>query len=335
MRDDEGLRRMRAEMARQCADALATFGEVAEAAAVAARSARSTGSVALCAMGGSHHVNAVVAPLYRDAGLEACAWTASDLLLSPLPPTPRTMLIASQSGRSGEIVQMLERPAGEERRFGLTLDGDSPLARASEAALVGRGGPEQAFAATRSITLTLAMHGAILDALGMPQAALRAVFHADAPPPIAAADDALASCDAVIFAGYGAMAGVACSAALSMMELARLPALGFEGGQFRHGPFEVLRPGLGIVLFRSAGADGALVGPLAAAAVGAGCSTIVVDASGRGPLDDGLTIRLPANEGLAAAASMLLALQPLNIAVACRRVAKDVGTPLRTSKVTV
>jgi hypothetical protein len=32
---------------------------------------------------------------------------------------------------------------------------------------------------------------------------------------------------------------------------------------------------------------------------------------------------------------MMLAFQPLNIAVACRGIAAGVGTPLRTSKVTV
>ena len=44
---------------------------------------------------------------------------------------------------------------------------------------------------------------------------------------------------------------------------------------------------------------------------------------------------LPQATGLAAAAHMLLAFQPLNIAAACRRIAAGVGSPLRTSKVTV
>ena len=335
MQEHEGLRRMQAEMARQCADAIATFSEAEQAGAAAARSLRDTGSAMLVAMGGSQHVNAIAAPLYRQRGLDARAWVASELLSAPPPAARRTVLIASQSGRSGEIVELLERPAEGAERFALTLDGASPLAKASTAALVAHGGPEQAFAATRSITLTLAMHGLILDALGLSQAPLRAVFAADAPPDMTAADTALTGCDVVIFAGYGVMAGVASSAALSMMELARVPTIGFEGGQFRHGPFEVLRPGLGIVLFRSAGPDGALVAPLAAATQDAGCTTIILDASGEAPLSDGLTVPLPRNEGLAAAASMLLALQHLNIAVALRRVSTDVGTPLRTSKVTV
>lgn len=200
---------------------------------------------------------------------------------------------------------------------------------------MAHGGAEQAFAATRSIILTIAMHGAILEALGAPMGALRAVFEKADVPAIDAVDQALAPCEAVIFAGYGAMAGVAGSAALSMMELARVVTIGFEGGQFRHGPFEVLRPGLAIVLLRSAGPDGELVGALAEATLDAGCPTVVLDASGQPAIAGTTTVALPVDGGIAAAASMLLALQPLNIAVALRRVEGDVGTPLRTSKVTI
>lgn len=335
MTEHQGLLKMQAEMARQCPNALETLDRNREAAALAAASIRSTGAVALVAMGGSHHVNTIVAPLYRSLGIDARAWVGSELLSAPLPTASRSVLIASQSGRSGEIVELLATPAGQDERFALTLDGESPLAQACRAVLVADGGPEQAFAATRSITLTLAMHGAILAELGIDTVPLRRAFETDVTPPIDAADAALTGCDAVIFAGYGVMAGVAASGALSMMELARVPTIGFEGGQFRHGPFEVLRPGLGIVLFRPAGQDGALVAGLAAASVEAGCRVIVLDASCESVLTNTTTVMLPKAQGLAAAAAMLLALQPLNIAVARRTATGDVGTPVRTSKVTV
>jgi fructoselysine-6-P-deglycase FrlB-like protein len=38
----------------------------------------------------------------------------------------------------------------------------------------------------------------------------------------------------------GAMQGTADAAAFSFMELARIPVLGLEAGQFRHGPFEMI-----------------------------------------------------------------------------------------------
>jgi fructoselysine-6-P-deglycase FrlB-like protein len=289
----------------------------------------------LYAMGGSHYVNAVVEPLYRDCGIDCRALLASDVLMAPLPDAPRTALIVSQSGESGEIVDLLARPAGAEERYGLTLNAGSTLGTGTRGTLIAAGGPEYAFAATRSIILTIALHATVLEALGHPQHALRAAFASARPAEIAAVGDALAVCDVVVFVGRHAMSGVAQSGALSMMELARVPTIGLEAGQFRHGPYEMLRPGLGIVLLRSAGADGAGIASIAASTVAAGCATVVFDASGEAALPGCVTLPLPRAVGLAAAAQMLLAFQPLNIAVACRRIAEGVGTPLRTSKVTV
>jgi fructoselysine-6-P-deglycase FrlB-like protein len=334
MRDDEGLQLMRAEMARECADALATMDGNRTAAGEVAESLRRTARLVLYAMGGSHYVNAVAEPLYRDAGIDCRAVLASDALMAPLPEGPRTALIASQSGESGEIVELLARPAGAEERYGLTLNADSTLGTGTRGTLLAAGGPELAFAATRSIILTIALHAAVLETLGQPQDALRAVFASGTVPDISAVDSALAPCDVVIFVGRHAMSGVAQSGALSMMELARIPTIGLEAGQFRHGPYEMLRPGLGVVLLRSAGPDSASIPPIAASTVAAGCATVVFDASGAAALPGCVTVTLPPAVGLAAAAQMLLAFQPLNIAVACRRIAEHVGTPLRTSKVT-
>jgi fructoselysine-6-P-deglycase FrlB-like protein len=335
MRDDEGLQLMRAEMARECADALASMDGNRAVAARIVESIRRTGRLVLYAMGGSHYVNAVVEPLYRDCGIDCRAMLASDALMAPLPDRPRTALIASQSGESGEIVELLATDAGAEERYGLTLNAESTLGTRTRGTLLAAGGPELAFAATRSIILTIALHAAVLDALGQPQGALRAAFAAGRLVDIGAADAALTSCDVVVFVGRHAMSGVAQSGALSMMELARVPTIGLEAAQFRHGPYEVLRPGVGVVLLRSAGPDSESIPPIALSTIAAGCATVVFDASGEAALPGCVTIALPQARGLAAAAHMLLAFQPLNIAVACRRIAERVGTPLRTTKVTV
>jgi fructoselysine-6-P-deglycase FrlB-like protein len=335
MRDDEGLHLMRAEMARECADALATMDGNRAVAGQVVESLRRTGRLVLYAMGGSHYVNALAEPLYRDCGIDCRAMLASDALMAPLPDAPRTALIVSQSGESGEIVELLARPAGAEERYGLTLNAGSPLGTGTRGTLLAAGGPELAFAATRSIILTVALHAAVMEALGQPQDALRAVLASGTSAAINAVEAVLAVCDLVVFVGRHAMSGVAQSGALSMMELARIPTIGLEAGQFRHGPYEVLRPGVGVVLLRSAGPDGASIPPIARSTIEAGCATVVFDASGEAALPGCCTIALPRAVGLTAAAHMLLAFQPLNIAVACRRIAEHVGTPLRTTKVTV
>jgi fructoselysine-6-P-deglycase FrlB-like protein len=253
--------------------------------------------------------------------------------MAPLPQAPRAALIASQSGESGEIVELLSHPAGKEARFALTLNPGSTLGRSTQGALIGLGGPEHAFAATRSIVLTMALHGAVLEALGQKQDALRALL-AD-PPAVAieAVERAVAGCDTFAFAGRHVMQGVAQSGALGLMELARAPTIGFEGGQFRHGPYEFLRPGIAVLLLRSAGPDRDAIAPIVEACVAAGCSTVLLDAGGGATVLGCTHVALPTGIGLAAAMSVLLTLQRLTIALG--RVGAGAGTPLRTTKVTV
>lgn len=334
MSNHSGLALMEIEMGRQCADALQTLNDPGGAVSEIVGSLKQTGRLILYAMGGSQHVNRIVEPLYRELGIDARSMIASEQLLAPMPDVARTALIASQSGESGEIKQLLATPVGQEQRFGLTLEANSTLARSVRGSIVAAGGTEHAFAATRSIVLTLAMHAAVLEALGASQGALKAVLAEDRAPDMNAVADYVKACDVFVFAGWHVMQGTAESAALSMMELARVPAIGFEGGQFRHGPFEFLRPGLAITLLRSSGPDKALAAPVAETAVQAGCSVVLLDTSGE-PAPVGCQhVVLPTNQGLAASVSVILALQRLNISLAKHHIPNGIGTPRFTSKVT-
>lgn len=335
MTEHEGLRLMAIEMGRQCNDALATMNGAAARAAQMAAAMRETGRLVLYGIGGSYYVNRMVEPLYREAGIECRAMSPSEALVSPLPLARRVALFVSQSGESGEIVDLLKTDPGKDIRFGLTLNETSTLGTQAEAVIVAAGGPENAFAATRSIVLTMAMHAAILDALGQPQHALREVLAQGDTIDLSAFAEPLAACDALVFAGRHVQQGMAESAALSMMELARVTAIGLESGQFRHGPFEFLRPGIGVILFRSAGPDAASIPSIAKTCVDAGCTTLVLDASGDAVGGTMQTVTFPTRSGIAAAMQYILSLQVLNIAVARMTVAGDVGTPRLTSKVTV
>jgi fructoselysine-6-P-deglycase FrlB-like protein len=331
----EGLRLMATEMEKQCLDALATLDACETPAREIGNFIGERRRLVLYGIGGSHYVNRIVEPLYREAGIECRGMSPSEALMAPLPPADRVALFVSQSGESGEIVELLSMPTERDRRFGLTLNGDSTLARNVDLAIVAAGGPENAFAATRSIILTIAMHGAILERLGMDIGRLRAVFTSARSADMSGAEAFLRDADVTVFAGRHVMQGVAQSAALSLMELARVPAVGLESGQFRHGAFEFLRPGVGVVLLRSAGPDFSSIAPIARTCVEAGCRTVIVDTSGE-PVPDGcLCVSLPRNGGLAAAASILLTLQHFNITLARQNLLEGIGTPRFTSKVTV
>lgn len=327
-----GLDLLRAEMARQHADARASLAGNPEVAARAAAAMRETGAALLLGMGASHAVNRVAEAMYREAGIAAQAMPVSEALYAPLPPRPRAVLLTSQSGGSGEVLRYLGTAPGEERRFGLTLDAASPLGRAVPC-LIGAGGAERAFAGTRSLTVTLALHAAVAGALGLDTAAADAVLAAPPALDVTQAVAALSKAGCVVFSGRGALQGVAEAAALGVQELARLPALALEGGQFRHGPLELLGPSVGVVLLRAGGPAAALAGKLAAACRAAASPVVVFDASGEAPLGDVLTLRLPPLSGFAAAFAVLPALQALIVGVASARVAR-VGEPLRSTKVT-
>jgi fructoselysine-6-P-deglycase FrlB-like protein len=327
-----GLELLEAEMGRQHADALASFEGARARAAEIAESLRQTGRLLLIGMGGSHYVNRAVEPVYRALGIDATAITASELLAAPLPERRRTAILTSQSGASGEIIQLLALSQQGETRFGITLEGASPLA-SKVPCLLGAGGSERAFAATRSLLICLALHAAVAAALGADQSEALAELRRPTLRPVKDALESLAPRSAFVLSGRGALAGLAEAGALCLMELGRMPTLGMEGGQFRHGPLEILSPSLGVILLRGPGEDRAAAQRLVTTCVGAGTAPVVFDLGAEAPLEGALTVEFPPLRGLAAAFAMLPSLQRLLIDLAARHVPR-VGEALRTSKVT-
>ena len=326
-----GLIAIEAEMERQAADAAASFADAGPRAAEVAHSLRRTGRCVLLGMGASHAVNRAVEPLYRGLGIDALALPVSEQLGQGVPLAGKTVLVASQSGESAEVIRWLDTArAGEV--FGLTLDPASALA-ANVPSLVGAGGAELAFAATRSLTVTLALHLAVMSALGMDAgAALARLGAADPLPDAAGAAGTLADVATVVCSARR-LQGVAEAAALGLCELSRLPTFALEGGQLRHGPMEMMGPALGVVLFRAEEPDAGLVGGMAAAARDAGSPVVLFDASGAAPIPGIATLRLPSSAGMAAVFATLPVMQRFLLAFAAARVA-DVGTPRRSSKIT-
>jgi fructoselysine-6-P-deglycase FrlB-like protein len=327
-----GLDLLNLERARQHGDALSSFEAARVPAARIAESLGRTKRLLLIGMGGSHYVNRAVEPAYRAHGIDATAITASELLAAPLPDGARTAILTSQSGGSGEVLQLLDRAAGQEERFGITLEAGSALAQRIPA-LIGAGGTERAFAATRSLLICLALHAAVVAELGEDLALALAYLRKPLERPIDAALQALAEKKVIIVSGRGALAGLAEAGALCLMELGRLPVMAMEGGQFRHGPLEILDPAIGVILLRGPGEDVKLNRKLVATCRAAGATPVVFDLSGEAKLEGAATVEFPAASGFAAAFALLPSLQRLMIDLAGRHVPR-VGEPLRTTKVT-
>jgi fructoselysine-6-P-deglycase FrlB-like protein len=327
-----GLAAIDREMARQHADALASYKSAAETAATIAASLRATGRLLLLGMGGSHAVGRAVEPLYRTLGIDAIAVPLSEQLGQPLSLEGRTVLITSQSGESAEVLRWFaETSGGTKDTFGLTLEGGSSLAKAAPC-LVGAGGTELAFAATRSLTVSFALHLAILAALGEDTSASLVALNAPEANDIEEALSAFEEVVTVVTSGRQ-LQGLAEALALGLTELSRRPCFSLEGGQLRHGPMEMLGPEIGVVLFRGRDHTASLVTAMAVSAVETGAPVVLFDASGEEPVAGTVTIRFKPAAGMAAIFAMLPVAQRFMIAFADQRV-DNAGTPLRSTKIT-
>ncbi|MEP9373799.1 SIS domain-containing protein [Mesorhizobium sp. KR1-2] len=326
-----GLVAIEHEMARQNADSIASFEAAKPVAHKIAEALRATGRLLLLGMGGSHAVGRAVEPLYRDLGIDAVAVPLSEQLGQPLPLSGRTILVTSQSGESAEVLRWFAEAGVPDHTFGLTLDGNSTLAK-TVPCLAGVGGNEKAFAATRSLTISFALHLAVLAELGADPTQALEVLAKTSTVSIDAAAASLANVTAIVTSGRRTQ-GVAEAIALGLTELSRVPCFSLEGGQLRHGPMEMLGQDVGVVLFRAADATSELVARMAASAGQAGSPVVVFDASGEAPVAGTETVKIDAASGAAAIFALLPAAQRFMLAFASQRVA-DVGTPVRSSKIT-
>lgn len=319
------------EMARQSDDAIASFEGAGAQATSVAQAIQSTGRLLMLGMGASHAAARIVEPLYRGLGIDAVALPLSEQIAAPLETVDRTVILTSQSGESAEIGRWFESQAPRHNVFGMTLDGASLLAR-TVPSLVAAGGAETAFAATRSLTVTLALHLAVLARLDVdPNPALE-MLRTPPAPDVKPAVEAFAEVGAVVCSGR-LLQGVAEALALGLTELSRSPAFALEGGQFRHGPLEMLGPGIGVALVRSDEPGAGLIAGAAQAAVDAKSPVVLLDCSGAAPVDGASMLALPKASGLAAAFAILPTMQRFMLAFAGQRVA-DVGVPQRSSKIT-
>ena len=215
--------------------------------------------IVLTGMGSSHFAALPGWRRLADAGHPAW-WTDSGQLLdTPGLITPGTLLVVtSQSGASAEVVALTGPRSPATRAAALvavTNDPDSPLARRADG-LVALHCGDEATVSTKSYLNSLAAHERIAsvingtpvedpgDAIKAVEEFTRPAVLRDTAARLAAAPDAR-----LVYIGFGDRAASALYAGLITKEGAKVPAEGYVGGQFRHGPLELAGPGLTAVLF--------------------------------------------------------------------------------------
>lgn len=211
-------------------------------------------SIVLTGMGASYHaLHPLHIQLVRQ-GFHALALETSELIhyfASAL--TPRTLLIAvSQSGRSVEILRLLDLAAGRLRTIGVTDTPGSPLAARADFTVLTHAGTEFSVSSKTYVATLVALEwlGAALG--GGDRKEMEATLREAAP---AAASylaewetrvgDLLGLLDGVrslFVTGRGASLAAAGTGGLILKESAHFHAEGMTCPAFRHGPFEMTGP---------------------------------------------------------------------------------------------
>ena len=225
----------------------------------AADLARGAAHLTLTGIGSSWHAGMAMLSVLDAAGVPARLADASELLHFARLPPGSALVILSRSGKSVEVVRLLDKAAAAGARvIGVTNTPDSPLgARADVVVRVNA-----AFDHLVSVSMysALALVGALLAAAiaGDVGEELESVLH----PALVAAREAIPGWQARIadnswfeanaptyFLARGGSLASCHEARLLWEEAAKAPAAAMMTGCFRHGPQEVLAPGLRIGLW--------------------------------------------------------------------------------------
>jgi len=240
---------------------LAAAAAVPDLAAIAAQK---WDRIILTGMGSSYYASI---PTWRHlASLGHAAWVLDTgyVLDNPALITSGTLLVVtSQSGASGEIVELLNQRAdgriNPAMLVGIADNEISPLAESADLFVALHSGPE-ATVSTKSYLNTLGVHRFLMSAFGgqsPDQVQSELVNAAETVERILATVDVTDAAAAaaqhpqrrLAYVGRGDESATALFAGLITKEAAKIPAEGFVGGQFRHGPFELAGDGLTAVMF--------------------------------------------------------------------------------------
>lgn len=221
--------------------------------------------VILTGMGGSlHGAHPAHLALTRALTIPVLLWESGELTQqAPEAVTPRTLLIAiSQSGESGEVRRLTEFPTRPACAISITNTARNALADWADVAIATHAGPERT-ASTKTYTAGLAAtHLVVAYLTGRENGAAEDVrtlsrsvadLIATLPARAEAAARHLGHAAPLTVIGRGDSFASAAMAALLTEEAAKLPCESLTGGQFRHGPLELVRDGFRAVVYPGTG----------------------------------------------------------------------------------
>ncbi len=297
--------------------------------------------VVLTGMGASYHALHPINLTLIERGLTTLMMETSELVhYAPALFDARTLIVAvSQSGQSAEVKQLLNQVSGRAMLLAVTNEGNSPLARQADAAVITRAGAESSVSC-KTYVATLAALAALGDALTGRDINPALAGLSDAPrlmsrylerwqAHVEALMSALADTSQLILTGRGRSLAAVGTGSLIIKEAARFPAEGMSAAAFRHGPLEMTSPELFVLVY---------AGDQRTAALNAKLVTDVQTVGGRAALAADSTstglFSLPAGPAFLRPLLEILPAQMMSLALAQLR-GHEAGRFERAAKVTM
>jgi len=229
-------------------------GSVAAEVARAAAAIRGARNVFLTGIGSSWHAALNVAPMFNEAGRPVYLLEASEVLLFAEVPADSVMIAISRSGRSIEIVQLVEKAKRSKVKvIGITNAAEGTLAKEADLAIVVPIALDHAISVNTYSTLAAATGVLVKTAtggFGAAQASELASAVDEAGRAIPEWQKQIATSQWFVpgrttyFLARGASLGTAQEARLLWEEGVKAPATAMGTGVFRHGPQEMVRGGM-------------------------------------------------------------------------------------------
>jgi glucosamine--fructose-6-phosphate aminotransferase (isomerizing) len=278
--------------------------------------------VVLTGMGSSYHG---LHPLHLrlvDAGVPSVMVETSELLhYQPRLLENGTLLVlVSQSGRSAEIVRVLQTAGSGVETLAITNTADSPLAEQATAVVLTHAGEEATVACKTHLATQMALVWLGTRLTGGDHEETRQALAATIPAVRqyvegwrAHVEDLASSLDgvrAVFYVGRGPSLGAVCSAGLITKESTHRPAEGLGSAAFRHGPMEMLGDHVFVLVFAGEERTRALNESLVTDARAAGARAFLVSEDADRP-----ALRLPAVPSLARPVVEILPVETLTLAI--------------------
>jgi glucosamine--fructose-6-phosphate aminotransferase (isomerizing) len=278
--------------------------------------------VVLTGMGSSFHG---LHPLHLrlvNAGVPSTMVESSELLhYQPRLLEAGTLLVlVSQSGRSAEIVRLLEVAARGVETLAITNTEDSPLAGQASAVLVTHAGEEATVACKTHLATQMALVWLGTRLTGGDVEETQKALEATIPGVRRYLEDWRAHVEdlagllegvrSVYYVGRGPSLGTVYSAGLITKESTHRPSEGLGSAAFRHGPMEMLDDGVFVLVFAGEDRTRALNESLVADARATGARAFLVAEDADRP-----ALRLPAVPSQARPVVEMLPVEMLTLAV--------------------